>query len=218
MISISGVSPCLLRYKERRDCQDIEERISHVTDPKRIIIDLYNSVKEGGFVRDWIVGKYTTRPAVANPKHWIEYKPNRYNENIPYMKKEVVPTDLDCHLPTYGYFDIETFQDELHKFGIKCNNYREEWRYILLIDENTRTGPLTMDLIESHVALTHDLIDFDVSNLVLEKKYTYDLGMRIDILQKPYSIELETIVHNIENKEFYVLHTIDDRLTERIEK
>ncbi|CAF4492767.1 unnamed protein product, partial [Rotaria sp. Silwood2] len=45
MIFISGVSPRLLRYKERHDCQDIEERISHVTDPKRIIIDLYNSVK-----------------------------------------------------------------------------------------------------------------------------------------------------------------------------
>ncbi|CAF3459301.1 unnamed protein product [Rotaria sp. Silwood2] len=144
----------------------------------------------------------------------FSYKEYFHCNDLVYIRSNA----LDCHLPTYGYFDIETFQDELHKFGIKCNNYREEWRYILLIDENTRTGPLTMDLIESHVALTHDLIDFDVSNLVLEKKYTYDLGMRIDILQKPYSIELETIVHNIENKEFYVLHTIDDRLTERIEK
>ena len=71
----------------RKNCQDIEERISRVTDSKRTSIDLYNGVKgskatretrmevvawiavckfdcklEGGFVRDWIVGNYTQRP------------------------------------------------------------------------------------------------------------------------------------------------------------
>ncbi|CAF1264703.1 unnamed protein product [Rotaria sordida] len=239
----SGVSPRLLRAQMRANCEDIEERISHITDPKRTYIDLYNNAKgskatretrmevvawiavckfncklEGGFVRDWIVGKYIARPANVNPKDWIEYKANRHGVNIPYMNREVVPADLDCHLPTYGSFDIEKFQDQLHKFNIKCKYYREEWRYILLIDEGVRTGPFTMDLIEPHVALTHDRIDFDVSNLVLEKNYTRDLGMRIDIQQKPYSIELETIVKNIKNKQFYVLRSIDNRLTERIEK
>ncbi|CAF4126080.1 unnamed protein product, partial [Rotaria sp. Silwood2] len=239
----SGVSPRLLRAQVRANCEDIEERISHITDPKRIYIDLYNNVKsstatretrmevvawvavckfncklEGGFVRDWVVGKYVTRPAIANPKDWIEYKANHHGVNIPYMNRQVVPADLDCHLPTYGSFDIEKFQDELHKFGMKCECYREEWRYVLLIDEGVRTGPFTMDLIEPHVALTHDRIDFDVSNLVLEKNYTRDLGMRIDIQQKPYSIELETIINNIKNKQFYVLRSIDSKLTERIEK
>ena len=75
-----------------------------------------------------------------------------------------------------------------------------------------------MDLIEPHVALTHDRIDFDVSNLVLERNYTRDLGMRIDIQQKPYSIELETIVDNIKNKRFQVLRPIDNRVTQRIHK
>ena len=59
-----------------------------------------------------------------------------------------------------------------------------------------------MDLIEPHVALTHDRIDFDVNNLSVEKEYTRELGMRIDIQQKPYEIELETIVDNIKNKPF----------------
>ncbi|CAF3481180.1 unnamed protein product [Rotaria socialis] len=83
----SGMSPRLLRSKVRRDCQDIDERISHGTDPKRTSIDLYNNVKgskeirmelvawvavgvcklEGSFARDWIVGNYTARPAIENP-------------------------------------------------------------------------------------------------------------------------------------------------------
>ncbi|CAF3481194.1 unnamed protein product [Rotaria socialis] len=134
------------------------------------------------------------------------------------MEKEFVPADLDCHLPTYGDFDIETFRDELHKLSIRCKTYREEWRYVLLIDVDALTGSFTVDLIEPHVALTHGCIDFDGSNLVLEKHHTRDLGMRIDIQQKPYSIQFETIVHNIKNKQFYVLRTIDHRLTEPIEK
>ncbi|CAF4941334.1 unnamed protein product, partial [Rotaria sp. Silwood1] len=239
----SGVSPRLLRSQVRVNCEDIEERISRITDPKRTYIDLYNNVKgskatretrmevvawiavckfncklEGGFVRDWVVGKYKATPANIKLNDWIEYKPNRQGVRIPYMIKQVVPGDLDCHLPTFGSFDIEKFQDKLHKFDIKCKYYREEWRYILLIDENTQTGPFTIDLIEPHVALTHDRIDFDVSNLVLEKNYTRDLGMRIDIQQKPYSIELETVVNNIKNKQFYVLRSIDDKLKERLEK
>jgi hypothetical protein len=95
---------------------------------------------------------------------------------------------------------------------------REEWRYILLLDENTKTGPFTMDLIEPHVALTHDRIDFDVSNLSLEKDYTKELGMRVDIQHKPYSIDLEMIVDNIKNKRFQVLRPIDPNVNARIQK
>jgi hypothetical protein len=240
-----GVSPRLLRVQMRKDCEDIEERISHVTDPKRTFVDLYNNVKglkatretrmevvgwiavckfdcklEGGFVRDWIVGKYTARPTylINDPNSWIKYETNYFNEKIPHMNEEVVPADLDCHLPTHAYFDIDKFQDELHKFDIKCKVYRENWRYVLLIDEHTQTGPFTMDLIEPHVALTHDRIDFDVNNLLLEKNYTRDLGMRVNIQQKPYLIELETIVDNIKHKRFQVLRPIDKYVTRRINK
>ena len=183
-----------------------------------IAICQFDCKLEGGFVRDWVVGKYTARPTSKNPLDWLDYAVNYNGQKIPCMKKEIIPADLDCHLPMRTYFDIEKFQDELHKFRINCKSYRENWRYILLIDEDAPTGPFTMDLIEPHVALTHDRIDFDVNNLVLIKDYTRDLGMRIDIEKKPYSIELETIVDNIKNKRFYVLRNIDDRLTERIKK
>jgi hypothetical protein len=224
----------------RKTCQDIEERIARVTDSKRTPIDLYNGTKgakatretrmevvawmavckfdcklEGGFVRDWIVGHYTSRPAhlQTNPKGWIE------NLNtIPSLNKEVVPCDLDCHLPSHAYFDINKFQDELYKYGITCSVYRENWRYVLLFDENETTGPFTIDLIEPHVALTHDRIDLDVNNLSLEKDYTHELGMRIDITQRPYSIELETIVDNIKNKFFQILRPMDKYVEERVNK
>lgn len=240
--SLIGVSPRILRRPLRTQCLDIEERISHVTDSKRTRVDLHNGVKgrhatretrmevvawiavcrfncklEGGFVRDWIVGKHTQRPQqpLTDPKSWIKYQGC---DKIPYMVKEVVPADLDCHLPVDANFDIEKFQDELHKYDIKCKVYRQNWRYVLLLDENEATGPFTMDLIEPHVALTHDRIDFDVSNLYLEKDYTREIGMRVDIQQKPCSIELEAIVDNIKKKRFRILRSNDHTIKERIDK
>ena len=170
---------------------------------------------EGGFVRDWVVGQYTSRPSnpTASPKDWISYA-----NSIPCINREVVPADLDCHLPTHAYFDIEKFHDELYKYDITCRSFRQNWRYVLLIDEDAKTGPFTVDLIEPHVALTHDRIDFDVNNLSLEKDYTHELGMRVDIQQRPYLIELETIVENIKNKRLQVLRPVDTHLDERLSR
>ncbi|CAF3882205.1 unnamed protein product, partial [Rotaria sordida] len=236
----SGVPPRVFRPQVRAKYHDIEERISHITDPKRTPVELYKSIKgpnatretrmeavawiavckfscklEGGFVRDWVVGNYISRPAnpLPSPKDWIDYV-----NNLPYMNREVVPADLDCHLPTHCYFDIEKFQDELHKYNIACRVFRQDWRYVLLIDEDVPTGPYTMDLIEPHVALTHDRIDFDVNNLSLEKDYTHELAMRVDIQQRPYFIELETIVDNIKNKRFQILRPIDTNVEQRVDK
>ncbi|CAF5009849.1 unnamed protein product, partial [Rotaria socialis] len=75
-----------------------------------------------------------------------------------------------------------------------------------------------MDLIEPHVALTHDRVDFDVNNLSLEKDYTKELGMRVDIESVPYSIELETIVDRIRRKELKILRPSDDLLEKRLKK
>ena len=225
----------------RKTCFDIEERINRVTDTKRTLISLHNSVRgvgatretrmevvawiaickfdcklEGGFVRDWIVGNTIQRPTnlLSNPKSWVSLAGN----GIPYMNKEVVPGDLDCHLPSQSYFDIDKFEDELHKFSIKCKVFRENWRYVILLDEDYPTGPFTMDLIEPHVALTHDRIDFDVNNLSVQKDYTRELGIRIDIQQKPYEIELENIIDNIKNKRLQILRPIDSHMQERIDK
>ncbi len=238
----SGVPPRILRPQMRKDCRDIEERISNITDSTRTLVDLYKGVKgskatrqtrmevvawiavckfdcrlEGGFVRDWVVGNYTAAPN-NNPATWLQYNTNGKGQQIPAIVKEVVPADLDCHLPTHAYFDIDKFQDELYKFDIKCEVIRESWRYVILVDKDTLTGPFTMDLIEPHVALTHDRIDFDVNNLSLEKDFTRDLAMRVDIQQKPYSIELEKIVDNIKHKRFQVLRPIDKYVQIRIDK
>lgn len=230
---VSGVSPRVLRPQMRKTSQDIEERIARVTDSKRTTVDLYNGAQgakatresrmevvawmaickndcrlEGGFVRDWIVRHYTQRPTGKNnPKQWIETM-----TPVPAINKEVVPCDLDCHLPSHAYFDIHKFQDDLFRYGITCQVFRQDWRYVLLFDENEPTGPFTMDLIEPHVAVTHDRIDFDVSNLCVEKDYTHELGMRIDVTQKPYSIELETIVDNIKKKQFRILRPVDAQI------
>ena len=217
----------------------MEEKMSHITDSKRTKIDLWNGLQglecsretrmevvawiavcvfncrlEGGFIRDWVVGNYRARPTASmKPSEWIEYK-----NLIPCLNKEVIPCDLDCHLPLHHYFDIEKFLDELHKYKIEAKVFRERWRYVMLLDENYKTGPFTMDLIEPHVALTHDRIDFDVSNLSLEKDYTDKLGMRVDTRPDPYLITLETIVDNIKNKRFRVLRPIDPLVQERIRK
>ena len=230
----------------RRTCQDIEERVARITDGKRTLVDHWASLSgpeatretrmevvawlavcqfgcrlEGGFVRDWVIGHTVARPKgnKQDPKKWIEYT-EIDNQIIPMMTKEVVPSDLDCQLPAHFYFDIDKFLDALHDLHFKYECYRENWRYVILIDadKETKTGPFTIDLIEPHVALAQDRIDFDVSNLSLEKDYTRDIGMRVDITQNPYSIDLESIVQHIKNKQFQLLRPRDTTLEKRIEK
>ncbi|CAF4416376.1 unnamed protein product, partial [Rotaria sp. Silwood2] len=236
------VLPRIIKQPMRKSCLDIEERISHVTDSKRTTIDLWNGLRgskatretrmevvawivvcqfechvEGGFVRDWIVGHYQARPA-GNPSTWVTYRTNTAGDQVPELSKELVPTDLDCHLPVHKYFDLDKFLDFLHKYQIEYSYVREGWRYIFLLDEHAKTGPFMMDLIEPHVALTHDRIDFDVNNLSLEKDYTKELGMRVDTRPRPYSIDLEAIVDNIKHKHFQLLRPTDHTINNRIQK
>ncbi|CAF3985893.1 unnamed protein product, partial [Rotaria sordida] len=241
---LRSVLPRLLHPKIRKQYPDIEKRIARITDSKRTMVDLYNGIRgrgatretrmeavawiavckfhcklEGGFVRDWVIGHYREpQQRTNNPKSWIQYRTTSNGQRIPCMNRDIVPADLDCHLPLDRYFDVDKFRDELYKFDLTCEVIREDWRYVLLIDDNAPTGPFTMDLIEPHVVLTHDRIDLDVSNLSLEKDYPHEIGMRIDITQSPYSIELETIVQNIMNKHFQVLRPLDNLVKDRIQR
>ncbi|CAF4132317.1 unnamed protein product, partial [Adineta steineri] len=226
----SGVSPRALKPQVRDQFLDMEKKISNITDPERTSLDMWRSLKgpnatretrmevvawiavcqfycrlEGGFVRDWVVGNHSSKPTNLPLNQWVQ-KPA---SGVPILNKDLVPSDLDCHLPQSKIFDIEGFLDALYSYGITATTWRQDWRYVLLIDEDAKTGPFTMDLIEPHIALTHDRIDFDVSNLSLERGYTKDLGMRVDIASGLYPIQLETIVENIRNKNFQVLRPID---------
>ena len=137
---------------------------------------------------------------------------------MPYLDPLLIPSDLDCHLPLDRYFDIERFLDEIYKFEIETKVFRQDWRYVLLFDEHYPTGPFTMDLIEPHVALTHNRIDFDVNNLYVERDHTKDLGQRVDLHEPPCSIDLEQIIENIQKKHFRVLRDVDHLIQNRIDK
>ncbi|CAF0799773.1 unnamed protein product [Rotaria sordida] len=172
---------------------------------------------EDGFVLDWIIDNYTNRPT-GNSSSWLSYYTNATGTSMPVINKDLVSTDLYCHLPTHTYFDISNFLDFLHEYHIECKIFREDWRYILLLDENGTISSFTMDLVEPNVALMHDRIDFDVSDLSLEKDCMKELGIRVDIQHKSYLIELETIVDHIKKKRFQVLCPVDDVTQQRIDK
>ncbi len=232
----------------RPEFLDMEAKINNITDPDRTSVDRWKNLKgphatretrmevvawiavclfdcrlEGGFIRDWVVGNYSPKPPNLPINQWVTFHPTN---GLPMIDKDVVPSDLDVHLPALKQFDVEAFIDNLYSYGITAKLYRQDWRYVLLIDENYKTGPFTIDLIEPHIALTHDRIDFDVSNLSLEKLYTRDLGMRVDITGGSHPIQLETIVENIRKNRFQVLRPIDGEngpntsgtVAERIEK
>jgi hypothetical protein len=226
-----GVAPRVLKPQIRSKFHDMEIKISNITDPDRTSVDRWKNLKgpdatretrmevvawiavclfdcrlEGGFVRDWVVGNYSPKPPNLPVDQWISFHPIN---GLPILNKDVIPQDLDIHLPALKQFDVEAFVDTLYSYGITAKIYRQDWRYVLLIDENYKTGPFTIDLIEPHIALTHDRIDFDVSNLSLEKSYTRDLGMRVDITSDSNPIQLETIVENIRKQQFQVLRPID---------
>ncbi|CAF2366788.1 unnamed protein product [Rotaria sp. Silwood2] len=46
------------------------------------------------------------------------------------------------------------------------NVHRDQWRYVLFVDQNALTGPFMIDLITPHIGINkYDRIDFDVNNL-----------------------------------------------------
>lgn len=215
----SGIPPRQLKSRS----PPIEERIARLTDIKLTSADLWSRVcgpqatresrmevvawtaickfyckLEGGFVRDWVVDNKRARPDNTNSSQWV----TRGANNMPYLDQSLIPSDLDCHLPLDRYFDIERFLDEIYKFGIETEVFRQDWRYVLLFDEHYPTGPFTMDLIEPHVALTHNRIDFDVNNLYVERDHTKDLGQRVDLHEPPCSIDLEQTIENIKKNTF----------------
>jgi hypothetical protein len=105
-------------------------------------------------------------------------------------------------------------------------------------------GPFTADLIEPHVVLTHDMIDFDVSNLFVQAGYlndlgerqqptagspfpffffvayhslTINLGMRVDV-REALSVEVDDVVTAIKNKRALPLRPKNALMKERIDK
>jgi hypothetical protein len=170
---------------------------------------------EGGFIRDWIVGHRSSRPSNLDPKTWMTFNPET---GLPELDLDLVPADLDCHLPLDKYFDLEHFLDRMYAYNIKVESFRQAWRYVLLFDEDTPTGPFTMDLIEPHIALTHDRIDFSVNNLYVKRGFTRELGQRIDLGEPPCSIQLDDIVEDIRKYQFRILRPIDELMQERIVK
>jgi len=233
-----GVAPRALKPQARDE--EIEKRIARVTDSKRTIVDLLeasigpNSTRvsrmevvawvcvclfdcriEGGFVRDWIVGGYKTEP--NTPK--IQWLVNQ--DNMPSLVEGLVPPDLDVHLSAKKEFDITKFKLKLEQFHIEVDKIeRDGWRYLIVLDSKTETGPFMMDMIEPHVQMCHDMIDFDVSNLFVMKDWTKEFGMRVNINEDPNieHLPLEEIVSNIKQKKFNTMRGVDSRMQLRIDK
>ena len=197
----------------------IVKRIAKVTDTERTELSLWEDVNgenatretrmeaaawiavtkfgctlEGGFVRDWVVGGYTMTPDPAIKKsQWV----NSHGELV----KDLVPADLDLHLPKAKEFNIQLLMTEYQKIGLEVTYQTGDgWRYVVIMDKYTDTGPFTLDLIEPHVAVTHDQLEFDVSNLSCHAGYTNCLGMRV-IHPK---LNLDVIVKHILEKKYVV--------------
>lgn len=65
------------------------------------------------------------------------------------------------------------------------------------MDEDTATGPFTMDLIEPHAVIAYDSIDFDVNCLYCKKGFTKELGMKVDLRDPPINFDLKDIINHI---------------------
>lgn len=202
---------------------EIEKRISQVTDSRSmpftktqcqtgtreirmitaawIMICKFDCQVYGGFVRDWIIGHKIGRPESKTVDQWILYE-----DAMPSLDPKVVPADIDCYLPMHGLYDVDKMIDELMNLEMSVRVYRHCSRYVLLVDQNTKTGPFMIDLIIPHTGITtYERVDCDVNNLYIEKNLTQHLGMRIDITNSPYNFSLEKIVNNIWKNRFHLL-------------
>ncbi|CAF2710784.1 unnamed protein product [Rotaria sp. Silwood2] len=177
-----------------------------------ILVCIFGCKLYGGFVRDWIVGQQRSRPKNKTIDQWV-----LYDQSPPHLHPELVPADLDCYLPSHGLYEIDEILNELGKLKMLAKVHRHYWRYALLVDENTKTGPFIIDLIIPNIKGTqYDRIDFDINNLFVEKDYTQHLGMRIDITCPPHSITLENIVDHIQKQSFHFLGEINDKPSGKI--
>ena len=151
---------------------------------------------------------------------YIHYKGSKDAEKeIPQLNKEFVPNDLDCILPDDG-FNMDQFLHCLHRHGFECEAaYNLDRGYLLVLDQHRL--PFTIDLISSGMASIfqrYSIVDMDVNNLCIGKDCKRALGMRSDLtrnnLKSPST--LETIVENIKQKHFTVLHEYD--IENRVER
>ena len=171
-------------------------RVTRMEAAAWIAVTKFGCTLEGGFVRDWVVGGYTMLPNPALKKsEWVT------DADRGALVEDLVPADLDLHLPKAKEFNIQSLITEYQKIGLEVSYFNADgWRYVVIVDRYTDTGPFTLDLIEPHVAVTHDRLDFDVSNLSCRAGYTNSLGMRV-IHPK---LDLDVIVKHILEKKFIV--------------
>ncbi|CAF1258217.1 unnamed protein product, partial [Didymodactylos carnosus] len=230
----SGVIP---KFLNKRDAA-LEERIARVTDSERtqdkrmmmmrdgtresrmevvawVAVCKFKCRLEGGFPRDWIVDHRREHPTSIEPTNWVTFN---QQTGLPELTPKLIPADLDFHLPLKKYFDLERFLDEMHQYEFQVKVFQEPWRYILLFDQYTSTGPFIAEFIQPHIAITQDRIDFNTNNLYVECDYTKQLGQKIDLQVPPYSIDLDSTVADIRAHKLIVLRPEDDHMNERIKK
>ncbi len=190
---------------------------------------------EGGFVRDWIVdSQHVGRPRgrhMPGPRgsdvwktegsgSWVWLRPE---DGVPEMEQLLTPADLDLHLPLESEFALDDFVKAISGLGVSVDYVlRQGWRYALVLDLWTETGPFCMDLIEPHVAMAHDMIDLDVNNLFVSAGYTNALGMRVNLSNASdddrVSLSLETVVRNIREKKYVQLQAGSYAMERRMQK
>lgn len=127
-----------------------------------------------------------SRPSTPLP--WVTFKAT----GIPVLDPALTPADLDVQLPM-RFFSMRFFRDRLFQLGITiAKTISEPWRTLLVFFPDTE-NVFTVDLIEPHVAATHDAIDFDVNNMYLTKE-VLGIGLRVDVTDEPLLLSLESHV------------------------
>lgn len=219
----------------------MEDRIARVADSKLTQADLWPSVYgsmvtresrmeviawiavcrfncrlEGGFVRDWVVANERVRPPpTIQTSEWVKFDTKTGN---PFLLEELVPSDLDCKLPSNCYFDLENFCDEVKQFEMIPQIYRYTSSYRLLFDQYHPTGPFLLDLFEPYKNVRFNIPDLDVNNLCIERDQCTTLSQCVDLIEPSYSLHLTQTVESIKRKEFHVLASINEGIVKRINK
>lgn len=167
-----------------------------------LLVSKFKCRLEGGFVRDWVVAGQHSRPSTPLP--WVTFKAT----GIPVLDPALTPADLDVQLPM-RFFSMRFFRDRLFQLGITiAKTISEPWRTLLVFFPDTE-NVFTVDLIEPHVAATHDAIDFDVNNMYLTKE-VLGIGLRVDVTDEPLLLSLESHVENAQRKHALVLRDEGD--------
>lgn len=146
-----------------------------------VLVNRFDCVIKGGFVRDWVVNGEEVLPKTEKERVDL-LQNNPRNQFLEVVDDTVTPSDIDAEMSPDTPFIEGLFLKEMKKLGISVRIEEDGWRKHIMFDYKSPSGGFTADLIQPFTSMTHYTYDFDVNVMYLKKNRLSSIGMKIPLV------------------------------------